>query len=139
MLSLSEHHNTPAPFAMISPLSTDSNSFAPDLLDTLVGLSPAAQVLFLEIKRKHNYINNVCTYELSDKLDDRNGSAYKLYSRYLSQIIKSGLLVRLKRDHQWQLGLPNKNKTRYFMLNPYLVRCKEYALANAIWREYSTK
>ncbi|CAA0366076.1 hypothetical protein ALT721_800091 [Alteromonas alvinellae] len=129
-------NSTNAPFAMISPLSTDNNSFAPDLLDTLVGLPSAAQVLFLEIKRKHNYVNNVCSYELPESVQDRKSTAYKLHSRYVSKIVKAGLMVRLKRDHQRQLGLATKEGVTYFLLNPYLVRCKQYAMANSIWSAY---
>ncbi|WP_269519438.1 hypothetical protein [Alteromonas sp. BMJM2] len=122
---------------MVSPLSTDKNTCAPDILDVLVGLPPSAQVLFIQIKMKHNYINNVCSYELSESVQDKTSTAYKLYSRYSSKLVKAGLLVRLKADHRRQLGLPKKDNITYFLINPYLVRCKEYALADSIWKQYS--
>ena len=132
--------NSNAPFQMISPLSTDKNSFAPDLLDLLVGLSPAAQTLFLEFKRKHNFINNVCFYEVPEhSYNDRKGIPYKLYSRYVSAIVKAGLAVRLKKDHVRQLGLQEKENVVHFLLNPYLIRCKEFGLANSIWTAYPKK
>lgn len=134
----SDNNNKPkqAPFAMISPLSTDKNSFSPDLIDALIGIKPAPQVLFGEIKNRHNYINNVCDYQHPESHDDIKGTPYKLFSRYVSVLVKAGLLVRLKRDHQRELGLPKKERVTYFMLNPYYVRCKEYALANSIWSAY---
>lgn len=125
---------------MISPLSTDKNSFVPDLLDLLVDLSPAAQTLFIEIKRKHNFVTNVCSYELPEGVaSNRKGTPYKLYSRYVSAIVKAGLMVRLKKDHVRQLGLPEKDNVVHFLLNPYLIRCKEFGLANSIWTAYPKK
>lgn len=138
-MRLSLSNRTQAPFAMIAPFSTDNNSFAPDLLDTYSQVTPTAQVLFLQIKKTHNYINNVCSYQLTEKQKVQGSSEYKLFSRYVSQLKKVGLLVKVKKDHLKQLGLPYKKDVIYFLINPYLVRCKEYALVNSLWSAHPQK
>lgn len=138
-IRLSLSNRTQAPFAMIAPFKTEHNSCAPDLLDTYSKVTPKAQCLFLEIKRTHNYINNVCSYELTDKQKVQGSSEYKMLSRYISQLKKVGLIVKVKRDHLKQLGLPYKKDVIYFLVNPYLIRCKEYALVNSLWSAYPQK
>lgn len=136
-MSLGTKVNGPVtPFQMISPLSNNRGRKQPDIFDRIVHLKPATQVMFIELKRHRNYVTNVCSYELSEDLSDKNSSAYKLFSRRTVELRDAGILVRLDAKARKKLGLGgNKN---HYLLNPSLIHCKENELAKKIWSTQKT-
>lgn len=119
-------------FQAISPLSTNENNRSTDLIEALASLTPAAQVMFVEIKRNHKENYGVCSYELPNNCKAKDSSGYKMFSRHTVAITKAKLMRRLPRKIQRELGLePGKI---HFMLNPYMIRCSYFEQAKVIWK-----
>lgn len=124
-------------FQAIGPIKTNSNNKETDIFEALASVTPAAQILFIEIKRNYNSELGTCAYTLPDKAEKTNSPAYKVFSHHVSALTKVGILKRLPIKVCRELKLDTD--LRNFILNPYFVKCARYTEALEVWRKLTLR
>jgi hypothetical protein len=117
-------------FQAIGIFKTNTNNQDTDLIEAITSVTPAAQTLFIEIKRNHTIEFGICNYNLIARLKDANPSAYKVFSRHIVALTKAGLIKRITRKVERHLEITAGHN---YMINPNLVRCKQFSEAKGIW------
>jgi hypothetical protein len=115
----------------ISPLNTNTNPQNQDILDAFTQVTPAAQVLFLELRKTLDRVYGLCTYE-RDRRKEQHSVTYKLFSRHIVALRKAGLILRINSDTERKLGL-NTDHLNY-IVNPHLIIATDQASAKNIWQ-----
>jgi len=125
------------PFQAVGPLKKNSNHYQTDIIEAIASVTPAAQVLFIDLKRTHTIDYGVCRYENSEIFADSKSTAYKLVSRYIVALTKANLIVRIPKTQQRILKLDTNGV--HYMLNPYMIRCRRYEEAKVLWKKLTTR
>lgn len=121
------------PFKLTVPLSNGNTK--QDLLDVLVKVTPAAQVLFLELKNNYTPNLGICSYPILDRIKDTSSSSYQVFYRYINQLKRARIIVPVPKRYQRKFNLVPDNK--YFMINPSLIKCIQLDEAKVLWKELS--
>jgi len=121
------------PFKLTVPLNNGYNK--QDLLDVLVKVTPAAQVLFIELKNNYTSEVGICSYPILDRIRDTSSSSYQIFYRYIKQLKDAKIIVPVIKRYQRKYQLVPDNK--YFMINPSLIKCINLDEAKELWKELS--
>jgi hypothetical protein len=129
-LKQKQEQNNFGRFQAIGIFKTNANNQDTDLVEAITSVTPAAQTLFIEIKRNHTIEFGICNYNLIARLKNANPSAYKVFSRHIVALTKADLIKRIPRKVERSLEVEAGHN---YMINPNLVRCKQFSEAKSIW------
>jgi hypothetical protein len=127
--SLSQPKTEKKDYQVISSFTTNEENNKTDILELMGKLSPASQVLLLELKRTYTPTNNVVTYP---KFSTTDSQKYKTFSKYITPIIKLGIIKRIAINHVRNLELSEDNYN--YLFNPEIINCTRQQQAKYVWK-----
>ena len=115
-----------SPFSMIGVIRDmiNKNRTPEDIFDILGTVSRSAYNFFLELKLQRNPVTNMCHYPT----DTFTPSERVLARGYIRELVKVNVIVKAK---TYDTSRPVKKYT--YMLNPFMIKCKEYSRAQEVW------
>lgn len=113
-------------FQAISVLTTLSNEQSTDLdiFDRLALVSKPANRLFIELKKRRDFNNSLVIYDPACP----SKSAKVLFSRWLSSLKQQEIVKKVPVSNNYI-----KVRKHTYMLNPRLIKCKNYSDAVLLW------
>ena len=122
-----------SPFSAVGKLTSDGRGQGKtDIFDLLAQVSKGAVNLFAALKRRRNDDNNLVKYSTKDWSKTQR----ETFSRRLRELRKHSI-VRIARARMDGLG-PNLQyvcKRQTYMINPDLLKCWEYDVADRLWSQ----
>lgn len=113
----------------VVPFATETNNFDTDLLEALTKVTPAAQKLFIKLKRTHTLDLGICNLISPD---EKSSSAYKVYSRHIVALKNVDLLKRLSSKYVKLLKLDSSKY--HYILNPFMIRSRQQHDSKKMWK-----
>lgn len=117
-----------SPFSMISPIHTIDNKTELDIFDLLVQLSKGAFKLFIELKSRMAFEDNLLRYP-------KNGwtrSQQVMFGKLLKELVELNIVKRVK-NTPYLNSIGPVFKKHSFMINPHLIKCRKYTHAKQVW------
>jgi hypothetical protein len=122
--------NNWAPFSGIGPIRNQNSYYRndPDIFDIINRLTKGASDLFVQLKYEMDLKNNLVCYPVKNNTKSGRSS----FSRALNQLIDAKLIKKaLNNPTIKKLSIHFEPQT--YMINPYLIKCREYDRALGIW------
>ena len=120
-----DHKENYGPFSMIGVMTRmETTNINQDIFDLLLKVSKSAMQLFNQLKLRVDPYTNMTCYPCPDPTHSKRN----IYNRCMKELKDVGIVKKAKTT-----DLLNPVEKYTYMLNPSLIRCREYDRALQVW------